>query len=65
MAVQRKFKTAALSAIHSFATALQKLGAIGQTTMRKFDIAVLATPTYGTQGRESVGRHLDESALRK
>ncbi len=45
MATKTKFKTDALEAIHSSASALYKVGAINKTTMRSFDVACLAAPT--------------------
>jgi putative transcriptional regulator len=45
MTTKQKFKSDAFAAIHSSATALQKVGAIDQTTMRQFDEACLAVPT--------------------
>ena len=44
MTTKQKFKSDALAAIHASATALQKVGAMNQTTMRKFDMSCLATP---------------------
>lgn len=44
MTTKPKFKSEALAAIHVSAAALQKVGAIDQTTMRKFDNSCLATP---------------------
>jgi putative transcriptional regulator len=43
MTTKPRFKSDALAAIHTSATALQKVGAINQTTMRKFDASCLAT----------------------
>ena len=45
MAAKRKFKSEAFKAIHSSASALHKVGAIDQTTMRSFDTSCLASPT--------------------
>ena len=45
MATKLKFKSDALAGIHASATALQKVGAINQTTMRHFDESCLAVPT--------------------
>ena len=45
MATKLKFKSDALAGIHASATALQKVGAINQTTMRQFDESCLAVPT--------------------
>lgn len=42
MATKPKYKSRALTAIHTSASALQKVGAINQTTMRKFDACCLA-----------------------
>lgn len=44
MTVKHKFKSDAFEAIHSSATALYKVGAIGKTTMRGFDESCLAAP---------------------
>lgn len=44
MATKRKFKSDAFAAIHASAIALQKVGAIDQTTMRQFDASCLTTP---------------------
>lgn len=44
MATKTKFKSDALAAIHASATALQKVGAIDRTTMRKFEASCLAAP---------------------
>ncbi|MDO8264320.1 MAG: DNA-binding transcriptional regulator [Gallionella sp.] len=44
MTAKPKFKSDALAAIHASATALQKVGAMNQTTMRKFDRSCMATP---------------------
>ena len=44
MATSRKFKSDAFAAIHSSATALHKVGAIGKDTMRSFDESCLAVP---------------------
>ena len=44
MAPKRKFKSDAFEAIHSSATALQKVGAIDKTTMKGFDESCLAAP---------------------
>jgi putative transcriptional regulator len=44
MTTKQKFKSDAFTAIHASATALQKVGAIDQTTMRKFDELCLAVP---------------------
>ena len=45
MTTKQKFKSEAFASIHNSATALHKVGAIDQTTMRKFDASCLATPT--------------------
>ena len=45
MTKKQKFKNDAFAAIHASATALQKVGAIDQTTMRQFDETCLAVPT--------------------
>ena len=44
MATKRKFKSDPFEAIHSSATALYRVGAIGKTTMRRFDESCLAVP---------------------
>lgn len=44
MTTKPKFKSDAFAAIHASATALQKVGAISQVTMRQFDASCLATP---------------------
>src|ERR1700688_1838248 len=44
MATKRKFKSEAFEAIHSSASALQKVGATDKATMRRFDEASLAVP---------------------
>ena len=44
MTTKQKFKSDAFSAIHESATALKKIGAIDQTTMRQFDASCLSTP---------------------
>lgn len=44
MTTKPKFKSDAFAAIHASATALQRVGAINQTTMRQFDESCLATP---------------------
>ena len=44
MTTKQRFKSDAFAAIHASATALQNVGAIDQTTMRKFDVSCLATP---------------------
>jgi putative transcriptional regulator len=44
MAARHKFKSDAFEAIHSSATALQKVGAIDKTTMKNFDESCLAPP---------------------
>lgn len=44
MTTKPKFKSDAFAAIHASATALQKVGAIDQMTMRRFDESCLATP---------------------
>lgn len=41
---KNKFKSDAFEAIHSSASALRKVGAIGKATMRDFDAACLAVP---------------------
>jgi putative transcriptional regulator len=44
MTTKQKFKSDAFAAIHASAAALQKVGAIDQTTMRQFDVSCLAVP---------------------
>ena len=44
MTAKTKFKSDAFEAIHTSASALQKVGAIDAMTMRKFDESCLATP---------------------
>ena len=44
MTTKQKFKSDAFEVIHASARALQKVGAIDLTTMRKFDETCLATP---------------------
>lgn len=44
MPAKPKFKSDAFEAIHASASALKKIGAINQTTMRKFDESCLAVP---------------------
>jgi putative transcriptional regulator len=44
MITRRKFKSDAFEAIHSSATALQKVGAIDKTTMKGFDESCLTAP---------------------
>ena len=44
MTKKQKFKSDAFAAINDCATALQKVGAIDQTTMRQFDETCLAVP---------------------
>ncbi len=46
-----KFKSDAFASIHASASALRKVGAIDQTTMRKFDAACLATPPVLAPGQ--------------
>jgi putative transcriptional regulator len=46
MATKRKFKSKAFEAIHSSASAMHKVGAIDQTTMRSFDASCLASPPF-------------------
>ena len=41
---KQKFKSDVFAAIHSSAAALQRVGAIDQTTMRQFDETCLAVP---------------------
>jgi putative transcriptional regulator len=45
MTTIKKFKNDAFAAIHASASALQKVGAIDQTTMRKFDGSCLLIPS--------------------
>ena len=51
MTTKQKFISDALSAIHASATALQKVGALDQTTMRQFDASCLAVPTTLAPGQ--------------
>ncbi len=44
MTTKSRFKSDAFAVIHASASALQKVGAIDLTTMRKFDASCLATP---------------------
>lgn len=44
MTTRRRFKSDALEAVHSSASALRKIGAIDKATMREFDEACLASP---------------------
>ncbi|MGD0941220.1 MAG: DNA-binding transcriptional regulator [Terracidiphilus sp.] len=44
MTEKRKFKSDAFEAIHSSASAMFKVGAIDQATMREFDASCLAVP---------------------
>ena len=44
MATKRKYKSDAFEAIHSSATALHKVGAIGKRKMRDFDEAAFRAP---------------------
>ena len=44
MTTKKKFKSDAFAAIHACVAALQKVGAIDQTTMRQFDVSCLAVP---------------------
>ena len=44
MAAKRKFKSEAFEAIHSSASALHRVGAIDQTTLRSFDASCVASP---------------------
>ena len=43
MATKRKFNSDAFEAIHSSASAMYNVGAIGKTTMRKFDDSCLTS----------------------
>ena len=45
MTTKQKFKSDAFAAIRACATALQKVGAIEQTTTRQFDESCQAVPT--------------------
>ena len=45
MTTKHKFKSDAFAAIHALAAALQRVGAVDQTTMRQFDGTCLAVPT--------------------
>lgn len=44
MTNRRKFKSDAFQAIHSSASAMLRVGAIDQATMRKFDVACITVP---------------------
>jgi putative transcriptional regulator len=44
MSSKVKFKSDAFEAIHASASALTKVGAIGEATMRSFDETCLSTP---------------------
>lgn len=44
MATKRRFKSDAFEAIHSSASAMHKVGAVDQTTMRNFDASCLMSP---------------------
>jgi putative transcriptional regulator len=44
MTIRRKFKSRALEAIHSSASALYRIGAIDKATMRDFDESCLVAP---------------------
>jgi len=44
MASKAKFKSDAFEAIHTSASALRKLGAVGKATMRNFDETCLTAP---------------------
>lgn len=45
MTTKAKFKSDAFEAIHTSATALRKVGAIDNATMRSFDESCLTTPS--------------------
>lgn len=49
MPTKAKFKSDAFASIHASASALRSVGAIDQTTMRKFDAACLVTPVLAPQ----------------
>jgi len=44
MATKRKYKSGAYEAIHSAAEALEKVGAISESTVREFDASCLSVP---------------------
>lgn len=44
MRTKKKYRSDASEAIHSSASALHRIGAIGKNTMRSFDESCLATP---------------------
>ena len=44
MTTKKTYKSDAFEAIHTFASALHKIGAIDKTTMRSFDTSCLAVP---------------------
>lgn len=48
MTAKRKFRSSAFEAIHSSASALHKVGAIGKDTMRSFDDSCVAVPALLT-----------------
>lgn len=45
MTTKQRFKSDAFEAIHSSARAMFKVGAIGKTTLRQFDVSCLSVPT--------------------
>jgi len=51
MTKKQTFKSDAFAAIHASATALQKVGAIDQMTMRQFDASCLAVPATLAPGQ--------------
>ncbi len=58
MTTKPKFKSDAFAAIHASASALQKMGAIDLTTMRKFDASCLASSaTLGAELPAVVQKH--------
>ena len=60
MTTKKKFKSDAFAAIHASAAALQKVGAIDQTTMRQFDESCLVVPSTLAPTRSNifVSRHM-------
>jgi putative transcriptional regulator len=51
MTKKQTYKSDAFAAIHASATALQKVGALDQTTMRQFDASCLAVPVALAPGQ--------------
>ena len=59
MTTKKKFKSDAFAAIQASAAALQKVGAIDQTTMRQFDESCLVVPS--TSAPNEI-KHISEQA---